>query len=89
MTIECRASIDRAFGADRSSLTLDDALNRRKADPRAFELLGQMQALKHTEQLVLVLHVEAHAVVLDEYLHVFALPVNAADLDLGRLARCA
>src|ERR1700758_2475297 len=63
------------------------AANRREADPGAFELLRQMQPLKHAEQLVLVLHVETRAVVLDEYLHVVAPSVNAADLDFGRPSR--
>src|SRR4051794_21310150 len=77
--IERRAVIHRAFGADRSAVTLNDTLNRREANSGALELLGEMQALKHAEQLVLVLHIEAGAIIPDEYLDVAVVPADAAD----------
>ena len=49
-------------------MAVDDALNGRESNSGAFKLFGEMQTLKHAEQLVDVLHVEAGAVISDEYL---------------------
>src|ERR1700752_832260 len=46
-------------------MSLDDSLRRREPHARAFELLVAMQPVEDAEQLVLVLHVEARAVVGD------------------------
>src|SRR5579863_85158 len=61
----------------------DDALNDSQADTGALELLGQMQALKDTKELMYILHFESGAVVLNEYLHQLTIPVDPTDFDLG------
>jgi len=48
-------------------VTLNDALDNGQADAGAFEFIAAVQALKDTEQLVGILHVEAGAVVAHKY----------------------
>src|SRR3982751_3266751 len=62
---EGRALAHRALCPDRPAVALDDPLHVGQADARAFEFLGLVQPLEHAEQLVDVLHLEAHAVILD------------------------
>ena len=40
-----------------------DPLHGRETYARSFEILGAVQALKHTEQFVRVFHVEAHPII--------------------------
>jgi len=47
-------------------MPMDDPLDRRQPDSRAFKLAFRMQALKGAKQLVLVGHVKARAVVTNE-----------------------
>ena len=46
-------------------MTPDHPLNRGEADSRSLELVGRVQTLESTEQLVGITHVEAHPVVSD------------------------
>ena len=43
----------------------DDTLDNRQAYPRSFKFIGTVKTLKNTEQLVMVLHVKADAIVPD------------------------
>ena len=67
-------------------MSFDDALNGSQSYAGPFKLSRPMQTLKHTEQLVGILHVEARSVVPHEDLY-FILSVGAADLDLGSRSR--
>src|ERR1700758_1982382 len=68
-------------------MAMDDALDGSQPDPGALELVNPMQTLKHTKQLVDVLHFKTCAVVPDEYLDLIVLYVGPADLDFGRRPR--
>jgi hypothetical protein len=80
--IESRALIYRSFGANHPSMPIDNALDGRQPDPGALKVFRAVQALKHTEQLVDILHLKACAVVGDEYLHLISFSVNGANLYL-------
>src|SRR5262249_60631226 len=84
--IKRHAFVDRTLGAPLAAMPMDDALNGREADSRAFELFREVQALEHAEQLVDMLHVESGAVVPHEYLHLADVVAHAADLDYSRAA---
>src|SRR5689334_5309570 len=68
-------------------MTLDDAANVSEADAAALEVLRAMKPLEDSEQLVGVLHVEAHAVVPDVDDVLGARNVDRADLDARPLPR--
>src|SRR5687768_15776988 len=79
--VEGRALSQARLGPDAPAMALDEAADDREAHTRPFVLVGMVQALEDTEELVGVAHVEAGAVVLDEEC---GLPVRAgtrADLD--------
>ena len=61
-------------------MLVHDALHGREPDARAVEVFRAVKPLEHTEQLVGVLHVEAHAVVLDEQ-HWCAVARGLANVD--------
>jgi hypothetical protein len=46
---------------------MDNPLDGGEPDTRAFERLLRMQALEHTKQLVLMLHIETDAVIFHEH----------------------
>src|ERR1700687_310651 len=64
--VKCCAVIDRGLDPDTAAVALDDALYDCQADAGAREILRAMQSLKHVEQLVGILHVEADPVVADD-----------------------
>src|SRR5712691_12960151 len=55
-----------AFGPGTPAVAGDDAAHVGEADPAAFKFVRSVQPLEHPEQLVRILHVEAHAVVAHE-----------------------
>src|SRR5581483_7436464 len=61
--IEGRALVRDGVGPDATPMTHDDTLDERQAHAGALVLLGAVQPLEDPEQLVGVLHVEAHPVV--------------------------
>jgi hypothetical protein len=64
-------------------MAMDDPPNGRESYSSAFKLFREMQALKHAEHFVYILHVEAGAIISHEHLD-FIFPIDAANLDLGR-----
>jgi hypothetical protein len=58
--------IHEALGPHPASVTMQNALYCRQPDTSALECIGLMQPLKHTKQLIYVLHVKTDAVVPDE-----------------------
>ena len=66
-----------------SSVAMNDPLNGRKPNSRAFELFGAMQTLEDAEQLMRILHIEPRPIVPDIDFDLVLAPVDAANLDLG------
>src|SRR6202042_122855 len=64
--IEGRAFIQFRFHPHPTLVFLDNSLYRGQAYAGAFKLFGSMEALKYSEKLVGVFHVEPNAVVADE-----------------------
>jgi hypothetical protein len=64
-------------------MAVDDPPNGRESYSSAFKLFREMQALKHPEQFIDILHVEAGAVIPHEHLD-FIFPIGTANLDFGR-----
>lgn len=65
--IKSCALVQFGFGPDAAAMFLDNALDGCQAHARAFEVFRAVQALKHAEELVGILHAEAHAVVPHEH----------------------
>src|SRR4051794_30869743 len=63
---ERRALAGPALGGDRSTMALDDPLHRCEPDAGAGEVARARQPLERPEQLVILRHVEADAVVAHE-----------------------
>ena len=63
-------------------MAVDDPPNGRESYSSAFKLFREMQALKHAEQFVYILHVEAGAIIPHEHLD-FICRVRTANLDFG------
>src|SRR6185369_1890426 len=61
--IESGPFSDRTFRPDLSTMTLDDALYRGKADAVALEFILVMQSLEDPEQLCGLSHIKSNAVV--------------------------
>ncbi len=59
--------IDRALGTDLAPVTVNNPLNGSQPYAGALEFVCMMQALKHTKQLVDVLHIEAGPVIPDKH----------------------
>jgi len=74
--------IDTALGSDLPTMAVDDPPNGRKSNSSAFKLFREMQALKHPEQFIYILHVEAGAIIPHEHLD-FIFPIYRANLDFG------
>jgi hypothetical protein len=66
---------------------MDDALYRCQSNASAFKCGRLVKTLKHSKQLIHVLHIKAHPIVPNEYYQVIAISVGAADLDFGLRAR--
>src|SRR3984957_8349774 len=64
---ECRSSVKLRFRPDSPAVLPNDTLHNRQPYSRAFEIAGLMQPLENAKQLARVLHLEARAIVLDEY----------------------
>ncbi|WFU39113.1 hypothetical protein QA640_32705 [Bradyrhizobium sp. CB82] len=64
-------------------MSVDDALNGGEPYSSAFKLFRQVQALKHTKELVHIPHIKAGAVISHEQLCLISLSLGTADLDLG------
>ncbi len=65
---------------------LDDALDGRQPHPRAFEIFRTVQALKHAEEFVGILHVEADPVIAHEY-HRNSVLIFLSDFNYRQAAR--
>jgi hypothetical protein len=83
---EGRSFIDFRLGPDAATMLANDELHRGQADPRAFEILVPVQALKDAKEFVFVLHVETHAIVTNEE-DSLSLLLKISDLNNGALAR--
>src|SRR4051812_5669294 len=83
---ESRAGIGPALRPDAAAVAGDDPTNRRQPDARAFKLVGSMQPLKHSEEVVGILHVEPNAVVADVHNETSLLFTSATHFDFGRIA---
>src|SRR4029434_1546170 len=86
--IESRALLRLALGPDPPAVPGHDALHDGKTDADAGELLLGMQALKYSEEPVVVLHGKPDAVVLDA-VHVFVVLFIGAYFDQGPFAHAA
>jgi hypothetical protein len=86
--IKSGASIDGSFGSHRPAVPVNDALHGRQSYAGAFKLVGPMEALKYTEQLVDILHLKSDAVVPHEDFYLVCTSVGRANLDFGG-ASCA
>src|SRR4051794_38534434 len=85
--VERRALSRCRLGPDRPAVAGDDARRQREPEPGAVVAVG-VQTLEDLEELVLVAHVEADAVVADEVDGAVAVAIRA-ELDLRGLARRA
>jgi len=82
--IEGGALIYRSLRPDLPSVAMDDALNGSQFYSIAFKLFSKMQTLKHAEQFIHILHIEAGAVILHEHLYFMLIfSVHTANLDFG------
>src|SRR5262249_15925310 len=54
------------FSPDVASMALNDALNRRQTNPRAFEFIGSVEALKYAEQFAHVFTGKTDPVIFNE-----------------------
>src|ERR1700691_5990108 len=79
--IESGSVINLRLGPDTPPVLLNDALHRRQAHTGAFKFLFRVHALKHAEELLRILHVEAGAVVTHEHHRRFAHFLDAAYLN--------
>src|SRR5689334_22833197 len=63
-------------------MAVNDPPNGRESYSGAFKLFRKMEALKHAEQFIYILHVEAGAIIPHEHLD-FIFPIRTANLDFG------
>lgn len=63
---ESRTLIGLGLGPDATAVAMDDPLHDGQADAGSLILVGEMESLKHAEQLVGIAHIKAHAIVFDE-----------------------
>src|SRR5487761_146674 len=78
------AVVNFSIGPDAAAVFFDNALNRGEPYSVPFEILGAVQPLKNTEQLVTILRIEAGSVVANED-HGIAVKVRLPNLDEGSL----
>src|SRR5581483_12513236 len=64
--IERRPSLYRSFSPDLSAMAMDDPLNGGETDSRSLKFAQAMKALKGSEQLVDISHIEPRPVISDE-----------------------
>jgi hypothetical protein len=68
---------------------MDDSTHVRETDSRAFKLVGAMESLEDTEQLVDILHIEPYSIITYENDSFARASVGGADCNLGfRSRRC-
>src|SRR5579863_10107032 len=72
--------VDRRLGPNSATVPLNDALHDRQANSSALEIAGLVQALKNSEKLFRVLHLEADPVVANKY-NALAVLHGLSDLD--------
>ena len=84
---ECGADIRFAFSPYRSAVEANNSLHDSKAHPCPAKLFLRVKPLEDIEQFVLMLHVEAGTIILDE-VDVFTCLLNTSDFDysLGPVA---
>src|SRR5438309_7510289 len=63
-------------------MAVNDPPNGREPYSGAFKLFRKMQALKHAEQFIDILHIEAGAIISHEHLD-FIFRIDATNLDFG------
>ena len=80
--------IDLRLGPDAPSVTVHKPPYIRESDAGAFELVRAMEPLKHAEQLVHILHVEADPIVANEHDGLAVRIARHADLNAGPRPRC-
>src|SRR5277367_163917 len=87
--IKRSALIDETLGPDLAAMAMYDSLHGCQSNPRTFKCIRLMQALKHAKQFVHILHIESHAVILDEHHHFVAASIRGSNLNfrLGSRAR--
>jgi hypothetical protein len=71
------------FGPHFPSMPMDDALYSSQPNSGALKLISPMQALKHPEKLVGILHVKPSAIIGNEYLDLIVLAFGTANSDFG------
>src|SRR5690606_28238252 len=64
--VEDRPLAFAGFRPDAAAMALDDPLHYGQADAGAFKIFHAVQALKHAEEFLRILHVKARPVVLDK-----------------------
>ena len=60
------------FGADLSTMAMNNALNGSQPDSGTFKLVSPMQALKNPKQFVHVFHIEPYPIISDKDDHLLA-----------------
>src|SRR5262245_40794701 len=83
--VKCRALVEGSLGPHPPAVAVDDALYNRQADARPVVLVSAVQALEHAEEFPNILHIKAHAVVLDK-IDALAIALATADFDHRHLA---
>jgi len=68
-------------------MAMYDALHGCQSDARALKLVGPVQALKNSEQLVHILHIKPDAVVFDEYHGAIGPMIAGSNLNFWRRPR--
>jgi hypothetical protein len=69
-------------------MPMDNSTYIGKSDASAFELVVPMEALKDTEQLIHILHVESYTVITYEDFNLTGVSPGGADLYLGLRPSC-
>ncbi len=81
----CKGSlIKHSFSPDDASMTMHNALHGRQSDACALEFNGSMEALKGTEWLTGISHIESRTIITDEISGV-AILLFSTEGDLCRL----
>src|SRR5262245_25165128 len=60
---------------------MNDALNGRKTDTRAFKLIRPVEALEYAEKFIDVLHVKTDSVVPDKHYHTIGWVIGTSDFN--------
>src|SRR5258708_19237699 len=86
--LECEeescAMLDGGFCPNPAAVPVNDALHRCQPDACAFKFVVAVKALKRSEQVRRIFHIEARAIVADKvYLFILSIP-ESSKLDQGR-----